>query len=256
VPESAPRIQCFRRDFLVGTAAGLAATLGAGRVMGDSTRFPANSTPSYSQCGEDVIVRLILEDLGIDLRSYLDVGAYLPIAYNNTYLFYSKGARGVLVEPNVDLIPKLKAGRPKDTVLNVGIGVTDQAAADYYCLTLPEWNTFDKDEAERAVGKSEGRVKIEKVVKMALVPINRIIEGHFHGKSPDYLSIDVEGMDLPILRTLDFQRFRPRVICTETPSLSTGRMVSETTEFLSGQGYAARAMTYANTIYLDENRPG
>jgi FkbM family methyltransferase len=252
VSEPAPKIQCVRRDFLVGAAAGFAATLGGSRVMADTTRFPADSNPSYAQSGEDAIVKLIFEDLGIALLTYLDVGAFKPIAYNNTYLFYSKGARGVLVEPNVDLIPELKAMRPKDTVLNLGIGVTDQDSASYYCLTLPEWNTFDKDEAERAVGKSGGKVRVEKVIKMPLVPINRIIEDHYYGKAPDFLSIDVEGMDLPILRTLDFRRFRPRVICTEAPS----RTVSDMTEFLGGQGYSARAMTFANTIYVDENRPG
>ena len=192
--------------------------------MADSSRFPVHANPSYAQCGEDAIVKQLFNVLEVEHPSYLDVGAYLPIACNNTYLFYSQGSRGVLVEPNLDLIPEIKARRPDDTVLNIGIGVSDRDAADYYCLTMPEWNTFDKDEAERASEKTRGKVKIEKVVKMSLVPINRIIEAHFRGKSPDFLSIDVESMDLAILRTLDFKRFRPKVICTETLTLMSNRM--------------------------------
>jgi len=243
--------QCVRRDFIVGAAAGFAVTQTAGRALGDTNRFPAHANPSYAQSGEDVIVRAIFEDLGVGRPSYLDVGAYLPIAYNNTYLFYTRGSRGVLVEPNLDLIPRLRADRPGDTTLNLGIGLTDRADADYFCLTLPEWNTFDRGEAERAVKETGGKVKVEKVVKMPLVPINRIIARWFRGQAPDFLSIDVESLDLAILKTLDFERFRPRVVCAETLISHTTRMAPGTTEFLNRQGYEARAVTIANTVYVD-----
>ena len=163
-----------------------------------------------------MIVAEIFDDLKVMKPTYLDVGAFLPIFANNTYLFYQQGGRGVLVEPNVDLIPELRAKRPGDTVLNVGIGLTEQGAADYYCMTLSQWNTFDKAEAERRVVKTGGEVEIERVVKMPLVPINRIMAEHFPQGGPDFLSIDIESLDLAVLRTLDFSRFRPKVICTET----------------------------------------
>lgn len=247
--------QCVRRDFLVGAAAGFAVTQTAGRALVDSNRFPAHANPSYAQAGEDVIVAALFEDLGVARPTFLDVGAYLPIAYNNTYLFYTRGSRGVLVEPNVDLIPRLKADRPGDTTLNLGIGLTERAEADYFCLTLPEWNTFDRSEAERAVKETGGKVKVEKVVKMPLVPINRVIEQWFRGKAPDFLSIDVESLDLAILKTLDFDRFRPRVVCAETLIAHTARMAPETSEFLKSRGYEPRALTIANTIYVDARRP-
>ncbi|MEJ7637647.1 MAG: FkbM family methyltransferase [Singulisphaera sp.] len=243
--------QLLRRDFLVGGAAGFAATRSIGWIKGGSHEDPEAARPSYAQCGEDRIVQSIFEYLNIDRPSYLDIGAYLPIFSSNTFLFYASGSRGVLVEPNLDLIPELKAKRPRDTVLNVGVGVSDQGAADYFRMTLPQWNTFDGDEARRRAVKTKGKVKIEQVVKMPLVPINRIIADHFPGKDPEFLSIDVESLDLSILRTLDFQRFRPKVICTETLVHMTARMDLGTTEFLSRQGYHARAMTFANTIYVD-----
>src|SRR4051812_17590604 len=174
-----------------------------------------NVNPSYAQSGEDVIVASIFDYLKIAKPSYLDVGAFLPIFSNNTYLLYRRGSRGVLVEPNIGLVPDLVAKRPGDIVLNVGVGLTSQGAADYYCMSLPQWNTFDKDEAERRVTETKGKVKIEAVVKMPLVPINRIMTEHYPRGGPDFLSIDVESLDLEVLRTIDFARFRPKVICTE-----------------------------------------
>jgi hypothetical protein len=99
--------------------------------------------------------------------------------------------------------------------------------------------------------------KPERVVKMPLVPINRVLEEHFGGKAPDLLSTDAEGLDLAILKTLDFDRFRPKVICAETIDEDWTRttvpvMGAEITDYLTEKGYEPRAMTYFNTIYLDK----
>jgi FkbM family methyltransferase len=182
--------------------------------------------------------------------SYLDIGAWLPDAGNNTYLFYTMGGRGVLVEPNVAMIAELRSVRPGDTVLNVGIGVTEEKEADYYCMTVDQWNTFDKKEAEDMAKVS--KAKIEKVVKVPLVPINKVIEEHLGGKAPDFVSIDVEGLDVAIMKTLDYQRFRPKIICAETLKKFTFEMEPEMTEFLAEQAYEARATTFPNTIYVDK----
>jgi FkbM family methyltransferase len=256
MPANASRPQFLRRDFLFGSAAGLAATGVAGLPRAFRPPYPEGVNPSYAQSGEDVVVAALFDFLKIGKPTYLDVGAYLPIFSNNTYLFYKKGGRGVLVEPNVDLIPELRTKRPGDTVLNVGIGVTEQEAADYYRMTLSQWNTFDKDEAERRVAKTGGEVKIIQVVKMPLVPINRIISEHFPRVGPDFLSIDIESLDLAVLRTLDFSRSRPKVICTETLIPLTARMDPEITRFLDSQGYEARGMTFANTVYIDRSLLG
>jgi FkbM family methyltransferase len=255
-----------RRELFIGAAAG-ATGVAAGGIAGIEAyrsssllrKFPRWATPSYASSGEDVIVRLFFGHLLRDNSkpSYLDVGAYWPITGNNTYLFYTMGGRGVLIEPNIALIPELKAKRPGDIVLNIGIGVTEQKEADYYCYSKPWWNinTFDKAVVEERTAKSG--TKPEKVVKMPLVPINRVIEEHFGGKAPDFLSTDVEGLDLAILKTLDFHRFRPKVICAETvdpeywgPAVTP--MDPEITNFLTEKGYESRAMTYQNTIYIDK----
>ena len=137
-------------------------------------------------------------------------------------------------------------------MLNVGVGLGDAATADYYRMSVLGWNTFDRREAEGAVKETGGDVRIESVVRMPLVPVNTILADHFAARGPDFLSIDVEGLDLPILKTLDFDRFRPKVLCVETLVKLTARMTPETTEFLAGKGYVPRAVTFPNTIYVDK----
>jgi len=73
-----------------------------------------NPTLSYSQAGEDVVVMHLLNDIGIKQIKYLDIGANKPTFGSNTYLFYSRGNTGVLVEADPSLIPRLKIYRKRD----------------------------------------------------------------------------------------------------------------------------------------------
>ncbi|SRR5579883_321467 len=205
---------------------------------------------SFSQAGEDLIVRFFFQYRGIGQITYLDVGANDPIELNNTYYFYRRGYRGVLVEPNVTYCERLRAVRPKDTTLTAGIGATAVREADYYVMSQPGLNTFSKEEAEHMVRASNGGTTIQEVIKMPLLNINDVMAEHFKG-APTFLSVDTEGLDLAILKSLDYTRFRPKVICAETIVYSTTRMRSEILEFLSTQGYVERGGSLVNTIFID-----
>ena len=66
----------------------------------------------------------------------------------------------------------------------------------------------------------------------------------------------MEGLDVPIMKTLDFQRFRPKVICAETLIALSMDMSPEMTQFLAEHDYVARAATFPNTIYVDKKLIG
>jgi hypothetical protein len=74
--------------------------------------------------------------------------------------------------------------------------------------------------------------KIEKVLKIPLVRIDRVIAEHFGGAAPDYLSIDVEGLEFEILKTLDLTRYRPKVVCIETLFANTLEHNPEITKYM------------------------
>ncbi len=205
---------------------------------------------SFSQAGEDMIVRFFLRYREIAEMTYLDVGANDPIELNNTYYFYLRGFRGVLVEPNVSLCTRLRSVRPEDTTLAAGIGVGDATEADYYVMNFHGLNTFSKDEAEHQVKASQGRIAIQKVIKMPLRDINDVMQRHFKG-APTFLSVDTEGMDLAILKSIDFKRYRPKIVCAETLVSSTTTTRPEIPEFMIAQGYLARGGSFVNTIFVD-----
>lgn len=241
-----------RREFFVGGLAGLIAGKAASWVQPmewTQKELPNGTRFSFAQYGEDLVASSLFGSLNVKAPTYLDIGAYDPIDSNNTYLFYRRGARGVLVEPNVALTDKLKRKRPGDTTLVAGIGTSDVAEADYYVLSDDQLNTFDKEQVDRLTTLTT--TKLIKVVKMPLVNINRVIAEHFGGAAPDYLSIDIEGLDFAVLKTLDFARFRPKIICAETLITATTKHNPDTLALLASHGYELRGMTYPNTLFVD-----
>jgi FkbM family methyltransferase len=209
---------------------------------------------SYAQQGEDLVLKAIFERLKIARPRYLDIGAFHPSISSNTFLFYVLGSRGVLVEPNPLMASLLARARPEDVVLDVGVSFDGSTEADYYVIRdRPQLNTFSKEQADRYVAES-GPQTIERVVKMPLRSIDGILEEHFAKTPPDLLSVDVEGLDLPLLRSMSFDRSRPAVICVETLVYGTAQRRAPILELLQGHGYQVTAGTFVNTIFVDGQR--
>ena len=251
-----------RRDFMKGLAVGaVGAVAGAGgRIGWERTRIgrPGGTMPEYgrvsfSQEGEDIVLYHALRDtMKIEKPVYMDVGAAHPMAANNTYLLYwSAGGHGVLVEPNPMFVELLRRERPKDITVAAGIGVTETSEADYYEIKDNPWlNTFSPDEAKER--QKNGNI-VERVTKMPLLNINKVIEQHL-GKAPDLLSTDVEGLDFDILKTLDLQRYRPAVICAEDVAFWDAGQLTDIAKYLIEHGYVPRGGSMVNAIYLDKQR--
>jgi FkbM family methyltransferase len=218
----------------------------------ETTRAIPGGNVSFAQLGEDLVMEGLFDSFNIKHPSYVDIGAGDPIIGSNTYLFYSKGSRGLLIEPNPELFAKLKSVRPGDTVLNIGIGVTDQKDADYYILGGDgQLNTFSKEQAD-AWTRISGHQVIKKVIKMPLVNINEVLQENM-SRGPDLLSVDAEGFDERILKSLDFEKFRPKVICAETLEPGTGNVIQSIVSFLESKNYSVRGSSFVNSIFLDNS---
>lgn len=209
---------------------------------------------SYSQCGEDMIIDFLFAWLGVEKIAYLDVGAHHPTWLSNTYYFYARGERGILIEPDEDLCAGLRQKRPRDTVLNLAVATSGEDEVDMYVMTSRTLNTLDRAQAEELV--AGGRERIEAVRKVRLAGINEILSEQFGAAKPNLVSLDIEGLDLEILRAWDYSRFRPEVFCVETLTYTednSERKLNEIIELMISKGYRAYADTYVNTIFVCED---
>jgi FkbM family methyltransferase len=219
--------------------------------------FLRGSQDGYSQFGEDLIISHLFSALGIGHPTYLDIGANHPKFISNTYYFYQRGSRGVLVEPNPQLSKRLRVARPRDVVLEVGIGANSGTHADLYIFPghFDGLSTFSKSEAAHweTVGmKGHGRIAVDTVIRVPIVSVNEVIASHFGGRAPNLLSLDIEGKDLEVLMSLDFERFAPDVICVESLSYDknqNGFKRTDIIEFVLTKDYETYADTRVNTIF-------
>jgi FkbM family methyltransferase len=209
---------------------------------------PYFGSRSYSASGED---RLALSWLTVaygrkpDEITYLDVGANHPRTLSNTFAFYELGGSGVLVEPDPALCKELSRSRPRDTILNVGAAFDERRTAVLTRFSNPVFNTFSATQTETVLRSSANwqtgqRQNISGQVEIPLIPINDILATHFRN-GIDFLSIDAEGVDLPILRSIDLSTHRPKIICIEASD--------DFEPILSPAGYEMIARTPDNILY-------
>jgi hypothetical protein len=208
---------------------------------------------TFSQAGEDAVLRFLFLDYGLDLGkvSYLDIGARHPTCGSNTFLFYSCGSKGVCVDADKDSIPLIKELRPRDTVLNVGITDVPETSGALFVME-GGGSTINKKEAEERA--SLGKAKIIETQNIPLMDINSLIKQNFD-KYPIFLSIDIEGLDLPVLKSLNFDIYPIPVICAETCVYSEKHIRPKDvtiTEFMVSKGYEIYADTYINTIFVNK----
>lgn len=205
---------------------------------------------SWSQCGEDLILRLLFDLLQIARPSYIDIGAHHPWLFNNTYLFYRRGARGVNVEPDTSLHAGLRGRRPRDVNLNIGIG-PHEAELDLYVMSRRALNTFSAVEARKYV--DQHGMQIVDTRRIRVQTFAQTVDTYM-GRTPDLVSLDVEGLELDILRSIDFSKYRPHVFCIETLSYAggdgSGVKNSEIHALMLESGYLLHADTYINSIYV------
>lgn len=209
---------------------------------------------SYSQCGEDVIVKHLFDHMGNFKPSYLDIGAHHPFFLSNTALFYRHGSTGINIEPDPILFLNFIKHRKRDTNLNIGVGDKEDEL-DFYMISDSTLNTFSKTEAENYLRM--GSFKINEVKKIKVDTLHNVINKHAKGKFPDFLSVDAEGIDEIIVKDVDFTTNYPVVICIETVSFSTvgkGQKNRALIEFISSKGYIIYADTNINTIFVRRDK--
>lgn len=210
-------------------------------------------TVTYSQCGEDLLIVSALNLIKGNVPfTYLDIGANDPYILSNTALLYEKGGSGFLVEPNPELVKRLKVGRgDRDLVLQCGIAFSDAVEADFYIMEANVLSTFSREEAVRYEKLGH---KILNKMRVPLRNVNEILE---ITKSLDFMNIDVEGLDEDILRNIDWKRHRPICLCVETITYETvdePKKRNGIIDFLIAQDYMIFADTFINTIFVDKRR--
>lgn len=208
------------------------------------------ATKSYSQEGEDMILRRIFEKQKTGF--YVDIGAHHPKRFSNTYYFYKKEWRGINIDAMPGSMKLFWKMRPRD--INLEIAVSDKKQElTYYMFNEPALNSFSKPLSKKRDGKE--KYKVCKEIKIKTLTLEEVLNNYLSKNMKiDFLSIDVEGLDFQVLTSNDWSKYKPNVILVEDLNFSFDNPGnSKIYKFLIEKGYHLVAKTMNTLFYINNS---
>jgi len=153
-------------------------------------------------------VDLIVEELFKNKKKgiYIDVGCRHPFISNNTYKLYKKGWEGINIDLDYTFINSFNFHRPND--YNIQVGVSDRIGTQkmYFHHERSSINTLEVSRGHRA----------KETKDIEITTLNHIIENSkFFDQEIDFVSIDVEGFELNVLKGFDIKKYKPKILTIE-----------------------------------------
>lgn len=197
------------------------------------------SNKVFSQEGEEIYLREKFrnKDKGI----YVDVGAFHPFKFSNTYWAYKLGWKGINIEPNYENYKLFCVLRPKDTNINCGISNKNKML-QYYLFEEGALNTFSKKEIKN-IGDVQ-KIEMIQVKQLKEVLLQEDIQ------KIDFINIDVEGMEMEVLESIDWEEVDINCILVEQRNKNLLDILQTNEYFyLKEKGYEATNKYGRTTIY-------
>ena len=204
----------------------------------------------YSQYGEDIIVQSLFKNYDYSKLTYLDIGCNHPFRFNNTALLYLNGASGFCIDADQVFFSDYKKYRARDICFNIGIADTE-GDLSFYVMNNSTLSTFSEQEYLNYIRLG---YTLKKIIEVPVMRLDSFIKNHCNGIFPDFLSLDVEGLDLDILQSYNWESTKPKVICVEGRSIDDAYInpsTSNITRYLSSVGYALYSFNNLNSIFVD-----
>lgn len=163
----------------------------------------------------------LAEYLDFDNGFFIEAGANNGVSQSNTvYLEIYQNWTGLLVEPIPKLAKSCRHNRPDCIVENYALVPFDYDQVEieiYYCnlMSIVKNAVLTQEEVDKHIERGAKLQNIKSYeLKVPAINLNSLLEKH-KIKRIDLLSLDVEGFELPVLKGIDFNQYRPRFLLIE-----------------------------------------
>jgi len=196
---------------------------------------------SFGQRGEDLVLDGLLQQLPDVARSYVDVGSNHPVRNSNTYRLYLRGWRGVLVDANEELVALSARVRPRDRAVCAAVSDVNSERVFRIPIESRRGGFLDTSTIERGTDRLVATRTLSSILDEVAFP-----------QEFGLLSVDCEGSDDEVIRSLDFARYRPKVIVVEQETLDLRRLEEDRlVAFLRPLDYELVAYDGMNSYYTE-----
>jgi FkbM family methyltransferase len=199
----------------------------------------------FGQEGEDALLQRTFDSRTSGF--YVDVGAHHPFRFSNTYTFYKRGWQGINIEANPDALRLFETHRPRDINVQALVAEEEGVEHDYALFEEAALNTavpFARDNLLRL------GVPVERTIHLNARRLDSILEEHLPaGTDITFMSVDVEGLDLQVLRSNDWRLYRPEIVLAETGVDLMRPQDNLIVSYMMEQGYRFRAYLHLTAVF-------
>lgn len=198
----------------------------------------------YSQEGEDLFLlrAMALPEPGF----FVDVGAHHPTRFSNTYALYRQGWRGLNIDATPGSMEPFRRLRPGDVNVECAVSAATEPLR-FHSFREPALNTFDAALADSYVRDGWPLLEVREITPR---PLREIMAEHWPAGRPVHLmSIDVEGEEMGVLRSNDWETCRPHWMVVEALDVPLNDLgASPAVSFLVERGYVPVSKLYHSVI--------
>ena len=169
---------------------------------------------------------------------FIEVGANDPSGGSQTWLLEQNGWRGILVEPLSGLYGKLVSARPRSKVWQAACSGPDKCGTAV--LHVASHDGFSTLQPQ---GDSQG-VEFNRTETVQVVTLDDILEKEGNPRV-DFVSIDVEGGEVEVLRGFSLERHQPALVLIED-----GVRNLDKHRAMTARGYKLVKRTVLNNWYV------
>ena len=200
----------------------------------------------YSQLGEDLFIYRNFINKERKDGIYIELGACDGILFSNT-LFFEKELKfhGILIEPVSKFFSKLLQNRYYNLCYNCAISTEKE---DTEILVNGAVSGMKKHMKETFIKNWHKNSLVKKVKTTTL---SSILHDH-KIKYVDFLSLDVEGGELDVLQTIDFQATPMYLICIELDNHNETKNI-ECRKLMEKNGFVKKARININEFWVNDN---
>ena len=161
---------------------------------------------SYAQWGEDKLVWDYFHRKTSGF--FIEVGANEPTGNSQTYFLEQRGWEGLLVEPQAACCERLRQARPRSRVFQVACGAPEQRGKALFQVAA------HNDRSTLASRMPVEEVAFTHSAEVEVATLDDLLSQAGNPK-PDFVSIDVEGAELDVIKGFDLSRHQPALILVE-----------------------------------------
>ena len=144
--------------------------------------------------------------------TYVDLGCFHPTKYSNTRKMYNLGWTGLNIDLNPITIELFNFKRPKDINICAALSNKIKKTNLYYHHDLSSQNTLSDNHVswmKKNFGLNNLKRKTIKTTRL-----DKILK-KFKINHIDFLNIDIEGLELEVMSTINLNKLNIKVICIE-----------------------------------------